>query len=125
GGLPDDITAALSGFSYLRVVSRDHVSGHVGEGTAAGRQLGARYLLEGSVRTSGPSVRVSGRVVDVVTGSHLWAENFDRDLNSAPFAVQDEVSGRIAARVADPSGVLVRAMAASLKGAPGAPLTVF
>jgi adenylate cyclase len=60
-----------------------------------GRELGVRYVLEGSVRRSGNDIRVNAQLVDAETGAHLWAERFDRDTSDL-FTVQNEITGRIA-----------------------------
>jgi adenylate cyclase len=64
-----------------------------------GRELGARYVLEGSVRRSGERVRITAQLVDALTGAHRWAERFDRELHDV-FAVQDEVARAIVAILA-------------------------
>jgi TolB-like protein/Tfp pilus assembly protein PilF len=117
-GLTDDITTGLSRFAHLRVVSRaavQRVKGLSIEAHTAGAQLDARYLLEGTVRTAGATVRITSRLVDAETGANLWAEHFDRDLGAGAFSIQDDVAGRIVVLVADPSGVLVRSMVAALR----------
>ena len=60
-----------------------------------GRELGVRYVLEGSIRQSGSRVRVNAQLIDAETDAHLWAERFDRDTDEL-FALQDEVTSRIA-----------------------------
>ena len=60
-----------------------------------GRELGVRYVLEGSVRRSGNQVRVNAQLIDAETDAHLWAERFDRDTGDL-FALQNEITGRIA-----------------------------
>jgi adenylate cyclase len=60
-----------------------------------GRELGVRYVLEGSVRRSGNQLRVSARLIDAATDAHLWAERFDRDMNDL-FALQNEITSRLA-----------------------------
>lgn len=115
-GLTDEITTALARFPYLKVVSRAAVAaldGPVQEAPAAGVRLGARFLLEGSVRKAGSALRVSVRLSDVESGAHLWAETFDREAASGIFALQDDLSACITSQVADPSGALVRSMAAT------------
>ena len=59
-----------------------------------GRDLGVRYVLEGSVRKAGNRVRVTGQLIDVASGAHIWADRFDRDLTDI-FAVQDELTQEI------------------------------
>jgi TolB-like protein len=79
--------------------------------------VGARWVLEGTVRLAGASLRIGARLVDTHTGAHLWAETYDRALaRDSLFAVQDDVAARIVATVADSTGVLVRAMATPLLG---------
>ena len=117
-GLTADITAGLARFPYLRVVSRpdaDAAKGRAADERAASL-VGARYLLEGGVRTAGSVTRINARLLDVETGAHLWAETFDRQLTSSNiFDVQDELTNRIVASVADSTGVLVGSMAAALR----------
>src|SRR5204862_6423607 len=60
-----------------------------------GRELGVRYVLEGSVQRSGKQVRVNAQLIDADTDAHLWAERFDRDIGDL-FALQSEITGRIA-----------------------------
>lgn len=125
-GLTDDITAGLGRFPFLRVVSRPDAEAVKGQAAdaRAGALLGARYLLDGTVRTSGGSVRISVRLVDAETGGHMWAETFDRSLGGALlFDLQDDLTSRIVATVADSSGVLVRSMATPLKERPIEELT--
>ena len=118
-GLTDDITAGLSRFPHLRVVSRLDLEGSGGPsagGTVATATHGVRYLLEGHVRHSGPSVRITAHLVDSRTGAQLWAEIFDRTLSDAGlFALQDDITHRVVATVADKTGVLVRAMGEALR----------
>jgi adenylate cyclase len=117
-GLTDDITAGLARFPYLRVVSRPDVEAAKGRAAdaRAAALVGARYLVEGGVRTAGTVTRVNVRLIDVETGSHLWAETYDRQLTPANvFDVQDDLTSRIVATIADATGVLVRSMAASIR----------
>ena len=60
-----------------------------------GRELGVRYVLEGSVRRSGNEVRVNAQLIDAATNTHLWAERFDHDIGDL-FAIQNEITSRIA-----------------------------
>ena len=115
-GLTEEIGTGLSRFRYLSVVSSAsaaRVKGEAGDERALGARLGARYVLEGSLRKSGSAVRVSAQLVDTETGARLWAETYNRDLGtSSTFEVQDDVSARIVATVADSFGVLVHAIRA-------------
>jgi serine/threonine protein kinase/tetratricopeptide (TPR) repeat protein len=116
-GLTDDITAGLSRFQYLRVVSRREAETAKGQSAdaVASEKLGARYLVEGTVRTAGTALRLNVRLVDTATSAHMWAENYDRQLTGNSFALQDDLAARVVATVGDTNGVLVRSLAASLK----------
>ena len=117
-GLTDDITAGLSRFQHLRVVSRHDAEPAKGRPADArtAETVGARYLLDGTVRTAGAAVRVSARLVDSATGAHMWADTYERALGGGSlFELQDDIVGRIVATVGDSAGVLVRSMAAALK----------
>jgi TolB-like protein/Flp pilus assembly protein TadD len=121
-GLGEDITAGLSRFSHLFVISRHSVLQYTERSLdlrAIGRELGARYALEGAVRKAGSAVRVGVQLVDASTGTHMWAETYDRDLAGAGiFKLQDDITDRVVATVADPYGVLVRAMALAVRDRP-------
>lgn len=114
-GLTEEITAGLALFAHLRVVSassagrfRDPV-----DVRDVGRDLGARFVIEGSLRTAGSTTRVRVQLVDATSGTHLWTEHFDRDLRAGDvFAAQDELTDRIVATVAEGGGVLTRALGA-------------
>ena len=110
-GLSEEITTGLSRFRYLSVVasaSTARLKGEAGDERALGARLGARYVLEGSIRKGGSAVRVSAQLVDAQTGAQLWAETYNRDLQtSSIFAVQDDIAARIVATAGDSYGVLV------------------
>ncbi len=96
-GLTEDIVTGLSRFHSLFVIARN--SAFIFKGQAVnvqdvGKKLGARYVIEGSVRKAGNRVRVTAQLIDAQTGKHLWAQNFDRELDDI-FAVQDEVTRSI------------------------------
>jgi TolB-like protein/Flp pilus assembly protein TadD len=117
-GLTDDITAGLARFPYLRIVSRPDAEAAKGRSAdaRAAALVGARYLLEGTVRKAGSVTRLNVRVIDVETGGHLWAETFDRQLTTDNiFDIQDDLTSRIVATVADANGVLARSMASTLR----------
>ncbi len=120
-GLTDDLTTGLGRFPYLRVVSqtaKGHLPSEPIDSHKAASILGARFVIEGTVRHAGGTVRVTARLTDAETGAHLWAESFDRDLAAGMFAVQDDIAARTIAQVADASGALVRTMAATLAETP-------
>ena len=126
-GLGEDITTGLSRFRYLSVVasaSAARLKGEAGDERALGAKLGARYVLEGSIRKGGSAIRVSAQLVDTQTGAQLWAETYNRDLQaSSIFAVQDDIAARIVATVADSYGVLVHSMRAAMRQKDDADLT--
>ncbi|APG15743.1 TolB-like protein/cytochrome c-type biogenesis protein CcmH/NrfG [Bradyrhizobium elkanii] len=100
-GISEDIITALSKLRWFFVVARN--SSFVYKGRAVhmhevARELGVRYVLEGSVRRSGDRLRISAQLNDVSTGSHLWAERYDRELADI-FAVQDEITEAIVAAI--------------------------
>ena len=97
-GLTEDIIAALARFSDLFVIARHSTAQLKGEADPleAGRKLGARYVLRGSVRRSEGQLRVTVQLLDTKDGKHLWSETYDRSLTAADvFAVQDEITGRV------------------------------
>jgi TolB-like protein len=94
-GITDDLTTDLSRISGSFVISRGTASTYKGKAADVrqiGRELGVRYVLEGSVRRSGSQARVNVQLVNAETGAHLWAERFDRDAGD-PFGLQNEITG--------------------------------
>ena len=92
-GITEDIITELSRFSELFVIARNssfQFKGKSPDIRQVGRDLGVRYVLEGSVRRSGDRIRISAQLIDSTTGTHRWAERYDRMLEDV-FAVQDEV----------------------------------
>jgi len=101
-GMTEDIITGLSRFRSLFVIARNSSFSYKGKSPDVrdvARDLGVRYVLEGSVRRSGNRVRITGQLVDAETGNHLWAERYDRDLDEI-FVVQDEVTEAIVAAIA-------------------------
>ena len=101
-GITEDIIVELSRYRPLNVVSRHSSSSFKGgkvDIAETGRRLGATYLIEGSVRKLGDSVRVTAQLLDAATGSHVWAERYDRQLPDV-FAVQDDLVRRIVSAIA-------------------------
>ena len=93
-GMVEDIITSLSRIKWLFVIARN--SSFVYKGRAidvkqVGRELGVRYVLEGSVRKSANRVRITGQLIEAETGVHLWAERYDRPLDDI-FALQDEIA---------------------------------
>jgi adenylate cyclase len=96
--LTEDLTTDLSRVGDLFVISRGSAftyKGKVINAKQIGRELGVRYVLEGSVRRLGARIRINAQLIDAETAAHLWAERFDRDTSDL-FALQDEITGRIA-----------------------------
>src|SRR6266540_2302661 len=126
-GLSEEIVTGLSRFRYLSVVasaSAARLKEETGDERALGAKLGARYVLQGSIRKGGSGIRVSVQLIDNQTGAQLWAETYNRDLQaSSIFAAQDDVAARIVATVADSYGVLVHSMRAAMRQKDDADLT--
>jgi adenylate cyclase len=97
-GITEDLTTDLSRLAHMLVISRNTAFTYRNKPIDAkqiGRELGVRYVLEGSVRRSGNQLRVNTQLIDAETDAHLWAERFDRDTGDL-FALQNEITGRIA-----------------------------
>jgi adenylate cyclase len=96
-GISEDITTDLSKVSSLDVIARNTAFTFKGQSVdvrEVARTLGVSHVLEGSVRKAGPRVRISAQLIDGASGSHVWAERYDRDLTDI-FAIQDEISKAI------------------------------
>ncbi len=101
-GLTEDIITALSMWRTFPVIARNSTFTYKGRAVKVqevARELGARYIIEGSVRKAGDRVRVVVQLIDGETGHHLWAERYDRQIDEI-FALQDEITERIATTVA-------------------------
>ena len=93
-GMVEEIITALSRFKSLFVIARNSSFSYKGKSPdirQVGRDLGVRHVLEGSVRKASGKVRITGQLIDAVTGAHIWADTFERDLTDV-FALQDEVT---------------------------------
>ena len=100
-GLTEDIITALAAWRSFPVIARNSTFAYKGTAPDVRKvalELGARYVLEGSVRKAGNRVRITGQLIDGQSGNHLWAEKFDRDFQDL-FAVQDEITSRIVAAI--------------------------
>jgi adenylate cyclase len=96
-GITDDLTTDLSRLRNVLVISRNTAFTYKSKDVDAkqiGRELGVRYVLEGSVRRSGNQVRVNAQLIEAATNTHLWAERFDHDIGDL-FAIQNEITSRI------------------------------
>jgi TolB-like protein/class 3 adenylate cyclase len=101
-GIVDDIITALSHFKALFVIARNSSFTYKGRAVdvkQVGRELGVRYVLEGSVRKAAKRVRITGQLVDAATGAHLWAERFDGGLGDI-FDLQDQVTESVVGAIA-------------------------
>ena len=97
-GLTEDLTTDLSNISGTFVISRNSAFTYKGKSVDArqvGRELGVRYVLEGSIRRSANQMRVNAQLIDAESNAHLWAERFDRDAADL-FELGNEITGRIA-----------------------------
>jgi adenylate cyclase len=100
-GITEDITTDLSRLRWLFVIARNSTFTYKGRAVdvrQVARELGVRYVLEGSVRTAAGRIRVTGQLADAGTGKHIWAERYDRELHDI-FAVQDEITRNVVAAI--------------------------
>lgn len=100
-GLAEDITTSLSRISGLLVIGRNSIFPYKGQAVEikhVARDLGVRYVLEGSVRKGRTRLRITAQLIDAIVGNHVWAEKFDHDAHDF-FAVQDEITRTISAAV--------------------------
>ena len=101
-GIAEDIITALSRYPSLFVIARNSCFTYKGRAVdvkQVGRDLGVRYVLEGSLRKSGNRIRVTAQLVEALTGNHVWAERYDRDLAEI-FSVQDEITEAVTIAIA-------------------------
>jgi len=100
-GVAEDLTTALSRLHWLFVIARNSAFVYKDKAIdvrTIARELGVRYALEGSVRTAGQRIRITGQLIDGESGKHIWAEKYDRQLHDI-FAVQDEITEHIVAAI--------------------------
>ncbi len=119
-GLTEDIITELSRFRDLFVIARNSTFRYKGRPVdvrEVHRELGARYVLDGSVRRAGTSLLVAAQLLDARDGTHLWAETYDRDLStSSIFAIQDEITEQVVGTIASAAGVISRARFEEVRG---------
>jgi adenylate cyclase len=100
-GMTEDVITGLSRLKWLFVIARNSTFIYRGKAVdvrQVARELGVRYVLEGSVRASGKRIRITGQLIDAETGKHIWAERYDRQLEDI-FAVQDEITENVVAAI--------------------------
>jgi len=100
-GVVEEIITAISRLPRLFVIARNSSFAYKGKSLdlrQAGRELGERYVLEGSLRKAGNRVRITGQLIDTTTGAHIWADRFDGALDDI-FELQDEVASRVAGAI--------------------------
>jgi TolB-like protein len=118
-GMSEDVVTSLARFSYLRVISHSSTLKHAGDVVdvrAFGREVGARYVIKGSLRQAGSVLRIAVHLVDATSGAHLWAETYNRPFEADKvFELQDEVIPRIVSTVADLNGILPHTMSEALR----------
>src|SRR5208282_2595999 len=99
--ITEDLLTALSRWRWFFVIARNSSFAYKNRAVDVkqiGRELGVRYLLEGSVRQGGTRVRITGQLIDVSTAAHIWADNFDRELADI-FALQDEITENVVSAI--------------------------
>lgn len=118
-GITEEIITGLSRFSYLHVIapaSTGKYSNESADVRTIGKELGARYVMEGSLRQAGSRLRVGVQLIDAVSGAHLWAETYERTFSpDTIFELQDDIVPRVVSTVADIQGVLPRNMTEVLR----------
>jgi adenylate cyclase len=100
-GMVEEITTALSKVRWFFVISRHSSFTYKGRNIdvkQVGRELGVRYVLEGSVRRASNRIRIAAQLVETITGNHVWAERYDREITDI-FAVQDEITAQVVATI--------------------------
>jgi adenylate cyclase len=116
-GITEDIITALSHHRWFFVIARNSTFVYKGRAVdvkQVARELGVRYILEGSVRRAGQRVRITGQLIEAETGNHLWAERFDRDMADI-FAIQDEITQSVVSAI-EPEMLLIEGKRAFRKG---------
>jgi adenylate cyclase len=116
-GITEDIITGLSRFTELFVIARNSTYQYKGKSVDVrdvGTHLGVQYVLEGSVRVAGDNIRVTAQLLDATTGSHLWADSYDRDMTTANlFELQDDIREHIVAKIAGGYGAITRDIVAT------------
>lgn len=127
-GITEDIITGLSRFAYLRTSLRStqRLIDNAPDVRVVSQELGARFVIEGSLRQAGARVRLAVHLIDAASGALLWAESYDRvALPESSFDLQDDVVSQIVSTVADAHGVLLRSMAEAVLTRDPAKLTPY
>ena len=107
-GITEDLITDLSRYHSLFVIARNSVMTYKGKAVSVqqvGRELGVRFVMEGSIQTSGDRVRVTAQLIDAATDTHVWSDRYDRALTDI-FEVQNEVTQKIAGTLGGMAGTL-------------------
>ncbi len=126
-GITEDIVTDLSHSKDLFVVARNSTEVYRGKPADVrnvGSDLGVRYVLEGSIQPIGDQIRVTAQLVEAASGSHVWSERYDRPVDDL-FAVQSDLTQRIAATIAGSEGAVAQAERSLLRRKPPASLTAY
>jgi TolB-like protein len=126
-GITEDLITDLSRYHSLFVIARNSVMTYKGKAVSVpqvGRELGVRFVMEGSIQTNGDRVRVTAQLIDAATDTHVWSDRYDRPLNDI-FEAQNEVTQKIAGTLGGMTGTLAAADAASIRRKPPANLTAY
>ena len=121
-GIAEEILNALTRFSELRVIARHSTFKYKGQPVDVrdvGKDLGADFVLEGSVRKGGSTIRVTAQLLDGRTGEHLYSDTYDRELTASNvLEIQDSIAGEIVSTIGDKSGVIARTLTQVAKRKP-------
>ncbi|PYX49500.1 MAG: hypothetical protein DMG79_08555, partial [Acidobacteria bacterium] len=113
-GMTEEIITGMSRFPYLRVIAQGSTLGYAHRAVdlrQVGKELGARYVMEGSLRQSGSRLRIAAQLVDATNGVQLWAESYDRPFQPEEmFELQDDVVPKIVSTIGDTQGILAQSM---------------
>ena len=126
-GITEDIITDLSHSKDLIVIARNSTEVYKGKPIdirQMGRDLNVKYVLEGSIQSMGERIRVTAQLIEAASGSHVWSERYDRPVDDL-FAVQNDVTQRIAATLAGYQGAVAEAERSLLRRKPPANLTAF
>ncbi len=128
-GLTEQLISGLARFQNIQVIARNSSAKYKGQAVdvrEVGRDLGANYVLEGSVRKDSGTVRVTAQLIDTSNGAHLWTETYERDLTAdSIFSIQDGITAQVVSIIADQSGVIARQLTGATAGRRTSDLAAF